>query len=103
MRSFLLAFASLICADVAQAEPTRAALRQNMTGVMQTPAGKIPQDSLENMSMEQQMAVCGRLEMLQKQGKALTKAEQAEKAVCEKMRGTMDIPAQPAPSATLER
>lgn len=71
-----------------------------MTPSATPPSGQTAQQSsLENMTMDQQMAVCNRIEALQKQGKALNTTQQTQKTFCDKMGSTMDA----APAATLER
>lgn len=102
MRFFLFTLAAFLCAGVAQAEPMGMAPGQTMTGPATADPAQTAQQSLEKMSMDQQMAVCSRIEAMQKQGKPLTRTMQAQKAVCDRMGGSMD-PSAPAPEATLER
>ena len=103
MRSSFITIAALLVSGVAHAEPMQMAPGQSMGDMKKTaPKQPAPHD-MESMSMEQQMAVCSKIETLQKQGKVLTAAMKEQKAVCDKMNGSMSVPAQPAPDATLER
>ncbi|MFE8871718.1 hypothetical protein ACE4RV_00795 [Acetobacter persici] len=104
MKSFIVTcLASFFLAGVALAEPMQMASGQSMKESKQPAPRHTAQQAMEAMSMEQQMAVCSQIETLQKQGKALTTTQQAQKAVCDKMNAGMDMPAQGAPQATLER
>lgn len=103
MRSSFIALAALFFTGVAQAEPMQMAPGQNMGDMKREVPKQTAPHGMESMSMEQQMAVCSRIETLQKQGKALTAAMKEQKAVCDKMNGNMSAPAQPVPDATLER
>lgn len=100
IKSFLFALVVLVCSVPARAEPAHTPSGQSMMPPATPPSGQTAQQtSLENMTMDQQMAVCNRIEALQKQGKALNTTQQTQKTFCDKMGSTMDT----APAATLER
>ncbi|MCX2562061.1 hypothetical protein OQ252_11740 [Acetobacter farinalis] len=111
MRFSLFVFLALLCASVARAEPAPQGAGHEMAGMtmpekamgQSTKAQIMQPQRMESMSMEQQMAVCSRIETLKKQGKALNALMQQQKAACDTMAGGMSAPAQTAPDATLER
>lgn len=103
MRTSLFILTALFFTGVAQAEPMQMAPGQSMEAMHKDASKPTAQHSMDTMTMEQQMAVCSKIETLQKQGKALNPTMQQQKAACGKMDGSMDAPAQPAPDATLER
>lgn len=105
MRSSFFAVAAFLFTGVAQAEPMQMEPGQTMGDMKKAAPRQTAPQGMESLSMEQQMAVCSRIQTLQKQGKTLTATMREQKAACDKMNGSMSGPAstQPAPDATLER
>lgn len=100
MTRTLFLFAALLTTGAAHATPS-------MTGMDMSamPMGKSAATNainpLAGLTMDQQMALCARLESLKTQGRTLTQQMRGQLKACETM--TMGMNQKPAPSGTLDR
>lgn len=94
MSPLFIGFLAFFFINVAHAEP------RNKVGIS-TPPSK--QGKMIHLTMDQQMALCAKIEALQKQGKSLPPEMQQEETACQKMDMGQPSSALPQPLETLER
>lgn len=105
MRKTLLALTALLATGTAYADPSMPGMDMNHMDMGDHSAMTMPspkaKDPMAGLSMDQQMALCARLETLSKQKSPLTPKMKRQRAACQKM--DMGMANQPAPGETLDR
>ncbi|AQS89751.1 hypothetical protein [Gluconobacter albidus] len=105
MRKTLLALGILFTTVAAYADPSMPGMdmsHMDMGGKStMTMSSPKTQDPMAGLNMDQQMALCARLETLSKQNSPLTPKMKQQRAACQKM--DMGMTSQSAPGETLDR
>jgi len=105
MRKIFLALTALLATSTAYADPSMPGMDMSHMDVggkstMTTSSSKT-QDPMAGLNMNQQMALCAHLEILNKQNTPLAPKMKQQRAACQKM--NMGMTSQSAPSETLDR